>query len=113
MILPTAPIPVHTAYAVPNGSDLSAMAISPKLSAIATRVAAVGQNRVSPSEYFRPNAQAISSNPAANNASHALTASRAPAEASAQRIEHSHGTVVRTSDWPPIRQPWPAALAVE
>src|SRR5712664_1716442 len=111
MMLPTAPIPVHTAYAVPNGSDLSASAISPKLSAIATRVAAVGQNRVSPSEYFRPNAQAISSNPAATNASHPLTVSPAPAEASARRIEHNHGTGARTSDWRRMRQPWPTARA--
>src|SRR5712691_5529492 len=111
MMLPTAPIPVHTAYAVPNGSDLRASAINPKLNAIATRVAAVGQNLVSPSEYFRPNAQAISSNPAANNASHALTVSRAPAEASARRIGHSHGTGVRTSDRRRMRQPWPTAHA--
>src|SRR6266436_1520700 len=104
MMLPTAPIPVHTAYAVPNGNDLRASAI---------RVAAVGQNPVSPSEYFRPNAQAISSNPAANNASHALTVSRAPAEASAWRIEHSHGTVVRTSDGRRMRQPWPTARAAD
>ena len=50
-MLPTAPIPVHTAYAVPNGSERSASAIRAKLSTIATAVAAVGQNRVSPSEY--------------------------------------------------------------
>src|SRR5260370_22656261 len=99
MILPTAPIPVHTAYAVPNGSDLSATAINPKLSAIATRVAAVGQNRVRPSEYFRPNAQAISNNPAARSASHALTASLAPVRASVSRIAHNRGTGVRISAW--------------
>jgi hypothetical protein len=58
---------------VPNGNDRSARAINPKLRAIASIVAAVGQNLVSPSEYFRPNAQPISSNPAINNASHALT----------------------------------------
>src|SRR6266404_6950909 len=98
MILPTAPIPVHTAYAVPNGSDLSATAINPKLSVIANPVAAVGQNRVRPSEYFRPNAQAISSKPAARSASHALTASSAPAAASARHIERNRGTGVRTSD---------------
>jgi hypothetical protein len=73
-MLPTAPIPVHTAYAVPKGSDRNAMAISPKLSAIATSVATVGQNLVSPSEYFRPKAQATSSRPAASSASQALTA---------------------------------------
>ena len=80
-MLPTAPIPVYMTYAVPKGSDFSAMAISPKLSAIAMRVAAVGQNRVRPSEYFRPNAHAISNSPAARSASHALTASVILAEA--------------------------------
>src|SRR5580704_16162028 len=99
MMLPTAPIPVHTAYAVPNGSDLRASAINPKLSAIATRVAAVGQNLVRPSEYFKPRAQAISSNPAANNASHGLTVSSAPGAASARRIGRNHGTDVRTLNW--------------
>jgi hypothetical protein len=37
-------------------------------------VAAVGQNRVSPSEYLSPSAQAISSNPAPRSASQPLTA---------------------------------------
>src|ERR1700682_5668168 len=106
MMLPTAPIPVPTAYDVPNGSDLSASAISPKLNAIATAVAAVGQNRVSPSEYFKPNAQAISSSPAANNASHALTVSQAPAGRSARHIGHSHETGVRTLSLPQSCLPW-------
>jgi hypothetical protein len=70
MMLPTAPMPVHTAYAVPNGNERSASAISAKLSTIATAVAAVGQNRVSPSEYLRPSAQPTSSRPAPSNASH-------------------------------------------
>ena len=72
MMLPTAPMPVHTAYAVPNGNERSASAISAKLRMIATAVAAVGQNRVSPSEYLSPSAQAISSRPAPSNASHPL-----------------------------------------
>jgi len=80
MMLPTAPIPVHTAYAVPKGSERSASAIKAKLSTIATAVAAVGQNRVSPSEYFRPSAQATSSSPAASSASQALMVSSAPAQ---------------------------------
>src|ERR1700731_3188585 len=96
-ILPTAPIPVHTAYAVPNGSDFSAIAISPKDSAIGRPVAAVGQNLVRPSEYFRPNAQAISNTPAATSASHAVTARLAPVPASAPRIAHNRGTGARTS----------------
>jgi hypothetical protein len=74
-MLPTAPIPVHTAYAVPNGSERSASAISAKLDMIATAVAAVGQKRVNPSEYLRPSAQPISSRPAPSNASHALMVS--------------------------------------
>ena len=77
-MLPTAPMPVQTAYAVPKGSDRNAIAISPKLSAIATMVAAVGQNRVSPSEYFRPSAQATSSRPAASSASHPFTVFSSP-----------------------------------
>jgi len=71
-MLPTAPIPVHTAYAVPNGSERNASAINVKLSTMATAVAAVGQNRVSPSEYFKPSAQPTSSRPAPSSASHPL-----------------------------------------
>ena len=74
-----APITVHTAYAVPNGSERNASAINPKLSAIATSVATLGQKRVSPSEYFRPSAQAISSRPAPRSAIHALTVVSVPA----------------------------------
>ena len=77
MMLPTAPMPVHTAYAVPKGSERSACAIRAKLSTIATAVAAVGQNRVNPSEYLRPSAQATSSSPAASSASQALIGSSA------------------------------------
>ncbi len=73
-MLPTAPIPVHTAYAVPNGRERSARAINAKLSTIATAVAAVGQNRVRPSEYLSPSAQATSRSPAPSSASHALMA---------------------------------------
>jgi hypothetical protein len=58
---------------VPNGSDRSASAINPKLSAIAISVATVGQNRVSPSEYFSPSAQPTSSKPAPRSASQPLT----------------------------------------
>jgi hypothetical protein len=72
MMLPTAPMPVHIAYAVPNGNERNASAISVKLRTIAIAVAAVGQNRVNPSEYFRPSAQPTSSRPAPSNASHAL-----------------------------------------
>jgi hypothetical protein len=84
-MLPTAPIPVHTAYAVPKGSVRNASAINTKLSTIAMAVAAVGQNRVSPSEYFSPSAQPISSKPAPSRASHPLTASTSPPEAAISR----------------------------
>jgi len=97
-MLPTAPIPVQTAYAVPNGSDRNAIAINPKLSAIATSVAAAGQNLVSPSEYFRPSAQAISSRPAARSASQPLTAVLFLQAVSVWHIGRSLGTAVRTSD---------------
>jgi hypothetical protein len=63
---------------VPKGNDRSATAIRPKLKAIATSVASVGQGLVSPSEYFSPSAQAISSKPAQSSASHPLTAFQLP-----------------------------------
>jgi hypothetical protein len=66
-------MPVHTAYAVPKGSDRKATAINAKLSAIAASVAAVGHNRVRPSEYFSPSAQPTSSSPAARRAAQPLT----------------------------------------
>jgi hypothetical protein len=80
-------MPVHTAYAVPNGSDRSASAINAKLSAIATKVATVGQNRVNPSEYFSPSAQPTSSRPAPRSASQAFTAFGASQEPSTRRHE--------------------------
>jgi hypothetical protein len=73
-------MPVHTAYAVPKGSDRSASAINRKLSAIAITVATVGQNRVSPSEYFSPSAHPTSSTPAPSSASHAFTMFSFPCE---------------------------------
>src|SRR5579862_5842787 len=94
MMLPTAPIPVHTAYAVPKGSDRKATAIMAKLDAIAATVAAVGQNRVSPSEYLSPSAQPISSSPAARSAAHPLTALRSrmePVNCCAQLISKNAG----------------------
>src|ERR1700732_5144988 len=106
MMLRAAPIPVQIAYAVPKGSDRNARAIRAKLSRIATAVAAVGQNRVSPSKYFRPKAQAISSSPAANSASHALTVCQAPAGRSARHIGHSHETSVQTLSLPRSCLPW-------
>jgi hypothetical protein len=59
---------------VPNGSERNAIAIRAKLRPIATSVASVGQNRVSPSECFKPSAHATSSSPAASNAIQPVTA---------------------------------------
>ncbi len=72
MAVPTAPIPVHTAYAEPTGSDLSETANSQTLMAIDTPVAMDGQNFVKPSEYFSPIAHPVSNSPAMIRISHAL-----------------------------------------
>jgi hypothetical protein len=73
IMVPAAPIPVHSAYAVPNGTDLSENASKAKLRTIADNVPTVGQNLVKPSEDLRLSAQATSSKPASRRASHAVT----------------------------------------
>jgi hypothetical protein len=73
IMVPAAPIPVHSAYAVPNGTDLSENASKAKLKIIADSIPIVGQNLVKPSEDFRLNAQATSSRPASRRASQAVT----------------------------------------
>jgi hypothetical protein len=73
IMVPAAPIPVHSAYAVPNGTDLSENASRAKLEIIADSIAMVGQNLVKPSENFRVSAQTTSSKPASGRASHAVT----------------------------------------
>ena len=73
IMVPAAPIPVHNAYAVPNGTDLSENASKAKLKIIAEIIPRVGQNLVKPSEDFMPSAQATSSKPASRRASHAVT----------------------------------------
>jgi hypothetical protein len=65
--VPTAPIPVHTAYAVPTGSDLREYASRPMLRIINTMANTLHHNLVRPCEYFNPIAQATSNNPAINN----------------------------------------------
>jgi hypothetical protein len=87
IMLPAAPIPVQSAYAVPNGTDLSEYPSSAKLEAIANSIPTVGQNRVKPSEDFRVNAHTTSSKPARKMASHAVMA-LAAATASAH-IRHN------------------------
>jgi hypothetical protein len=61
---PTAPMPVHTAYAVPSGSDRIDQASSPKLSSIEINMMVVGQGRVNPSDCFMAKAQTTSNRPA-------------------------------------------------
>lgn len=58
--VPTAPIPVQTAYAVPMGSDLAAIPSSPTLMTNAIMVPTLGHKRVNPSVNFRPMAHVIS-----------------------------------------------------
>src|SRR4030095_10220805 len=69
---PTAPIPVHAAYAVPTGRILTAMARSQKLNPAATMVTIDGASLVNPSEYFIPMAQTTSSRPAITRNVHAV-----------------------------------------
>jgi len=57
---PSAPIPVHTAHAVPSGSDFTAAPNKPTLATRAATVPGVIQGRVKPSGNFRPITQAIS-----------------------------------------------------
>ena len=54
------------------GRVLSASASSQKLTAIAARVAAVGQNRVKPCVYFKSTAQIVSMQPAATRMSQSM-----------------------------------------
>ena len=61
---PTAPMPVHTVYAVPSGSDRIDQASSPKLSSIEINMMVVGQGRVNPSDCFMAKAQTTSNRPA-------------------------------------------------
>jgi hypothetical protein len=49
-MVPAAPTPVHSAYAVPNGTDLSENASKAKLKIIADSIPIVGQNLVKPSD---------------------------------------------------------------
>jgi hypothetical protein len=63
---PTAPIPVHTAYAVPTGIDFIAVDNNQKLIAIARTVSTDGTSFENPSVYLSPIAQPHSNNPATN-----------------------------------------------
>ena len=67
-----APMPVHTAYAVPIGSISTDLASSIMLIINATTVASVGLGFVRPSEYSNPIAQADSNKPAIIKTNHAM-----------------------------------------
>jgi len=61
---PTAPIPVHTAYAVPTGIVFIAADSNQKLMAIAVTVRSDGIGLVKPSVYLSPIAHPHSNKPA-------------------------------------------------
>ncbi len=58
---PTAPMPVHTVYAVPSGGDFIEIDSSPKLASIVNSVTTDAPGRVKPAESFIVKAQTISS----------------------------------------------------
>lgn len=62
--MPTAPIPVHTAYAVPIGKVFKASVKRTKLESPVMTVSNEGINRENPAEDFIPKANAISKIPA-------------------------------------------------
>ena len=64
MLLPTMPMPTHTAYAVPNGSFFSDKDSKNILAIIAIMVIRLTTGRLNPCEYFKPTAHAISKKPA-------------------------------------------------
>src|SRR5262249_21311086 len=57
---PTAPMPVHTAYAVPRGSVRIETDSSPKLAIMVTMVRRAGTGRLNPSDLFMQYAQITS-----------------------------------------------------
>lgn len=71
---PAAPIPTHTPYAVPIGSDFAACDSSTMLATIPSPVNTLGHSRVNPSVYFIPIDQPTSSRPATTSRTHATTA---------------------------------------
>jgi hypothetical protein len=66
MATPTAPMPVHTAYAVPTGNVFNDRDNRYKLATIERPVNTDGTSLVHPSVYFRPIAHPISNKPATN-----------------------------------------------
>jgi hypothetical protein len=62
--VPKAPMPVHTAYAVPSGTPCSALLSSQKLKSANRTKNTVGQSRLKPSESLRNVVNPISNRPA-------------------------------------------------
>ena len=62
--VPNAPIPVHTAYAVPSGIDFKLIDNAVKLSTAKTKKVTVGQTFVKFSESFKKVVKQISKIPA-------------------------------------------------
>lgn len=67
--VPAAPIPVHTAYAIPIGILFNVLARQVKLNAPKKIKRRIGFSLVKPSEYFNEIANAISKSPAIINRS--------------------------------------------
>ena len=70
---PTAPVPVHTAYPVPTGSERNASASNTMLSTIVTTNRTVGPSFENPSDSLSASAQTVSNNPATNSRTHVIT----------------------------------------
>jgi hypothetical protein len=70
--VPAAPIPVHTAYAVPTGRTLSDQLSSEKLPAAKTKNPKLGHNFVKPLESLSIVAKPTSRKPAVITAIHAM-----------------------------------------
>src|SRR4051812_18056535 len=68
-----APMPVHTAYAVPTGSCLSAHAKPPRLMTKVTAKNSEGTSLVKPSDCLSETAQPASKRPATTSTNHATT----------------------------------------
>ena len=72
IVVPAAPIPVQTAYAVPTGRTLSDQLSSEKLPAANTKNPKLGQSLVNPFESLSIVAKPTSRNPAVITAIHAI-----------------------------------------
>jgi hypothetical protein len=81
--VPTTPISVHTAYAVPKGRDWLAIPSKLRLMIKAKMVATLGQRRLNPSLNFKPVTQAISNRAAMTRMIHGMTKKRLPGSSTA------------------------------